>query len=56
MKDKSIMGQFGEIEKKANRLKGLMETKSFGAKHGARHQNAKSKALKKLKGESTEPF
>jgi hypothetical protein len=37
-------------------LKGLMETKHFGAKHGTRHNNAKTKALKKLKGESTNPF
>ena len=37
-------------------LKGLMETKHFGAKHGARHKAAKNKALKKAKGESTSPF
>lgn len=37
-------------------LKGLMHTKHFGAKHGARHEKAKSKALKKKRGESTFPF
>ena len=37
-------------------LKGLMNTKHFGAKHGARHKAAKAKALKKARGESTFPF
>lgn len=37
-------------------LTSLMHTKHFGAKHGARHKAAKSKALKKAKGESTDPF
>lgn len=41
---------------KIGALKGLMYTKHFGAKHGARHDSAKSKALKKIKGESTDPF
>ena len=54
--DKSIMGHFGEIARKTDRLKGMMETKHFGAKHGARHKDAKAKALKKMRGESTAPF
>lgn len=41
---------------KLGALKGLMETKHFGAKPRARHENVKAKALKKIRGESTEPF
>jgi hypothetical protein len=38
------------------RLKGLQETKWFGAKHGARHEAAQNKALRKKRGENTMPF
>ncbi len=37
-------------------IKGLQETKHFGAKPRARHNDAKKKALKKMRGESTDNF
>lgn len=37
-------------------IKGLQGTKHFGAKHGARHKTAQSKALNKAQGKSTMPF
>lgn len=44
------MGRFGEIAHKAKRMEGLMNTKHFGAKHGARHKTAQSRALAKKQG------
>ena len=41
---------------KLGALKGLMNTKYFGAKHGARHEAAQNKALRKKRGENTMPF
>ena len=47
MKNQSIGDKF---IKQGKKLEGLVNTKSFGAKHGARHETAKSRALNKAKG------
>lgn len=44
------------IGKATKKMVGLMETKHFGAKRRARHSAAKTKFLKKMRGESTMPF
>lgn len=37
-------------------LKGLMNTKHFGAKRRARHSKAKAKCLAKMRGDKNYPF
>lgn len=45
-----------DLSKKVSRLKGLMETKHFGAKRRARHSTAKAKFAAKLRGSKYLPF